>query len=250
MAVVSKPNKMKKDSFLRTGIVSGVNAERLLVMGDVHGQYEKMLNVLSLCEYQPSNDRLILLGDYVDRGPDSRRVVSEVLRLVQLGAIALYGNHEDLMRQALRNRKHGYLNPTELEQWFANGGEITLESYRAHASELDAHLAFFADLPRWTEVAGYLCVHAGIRPDRKIEKQAPRDLIWIREEYIEGYRGPQDVVTGHTPVQYLRRFASFEDIEDSTKPLIREHKYFLDTGAAWHGPLTVMDLLSGEYWQA
>lgn len=247
---MSKPNKMEKDSPLRQGFVSGVHSGRLLVMGDVHGQYEKMLNVLSLCEYRPAVDRLILLGDYVDRGPDSRRVVSEVLRLVQLGAVALYGNHEDLMRQALRNRKQGYLNPVELEQWFANGGETTLDSYRAHASDLDAHLAFIGDLPRWVEVDGYLCVHAGIRPGRKIERQASRDLIWIREEYIEGYRGPQDVVTGHTPVQYLRRFASFEDVEDSTKPVIREHKYFLDTGAAWRGPLTVMDLLSGEYWQA
>lgn len=131
---------MEKDSPLRQGFVSGVHSGRLLVMGDVHGQYEKMLNVLSLCEYRPAVDRLILLGDYVDRGPDSRRVVSEVLRLVQLGAVALYGNHEDLMRQALRNRKQGYLNPVELEQWFANGGETTLDSYRAHASDLDAHL--------------------------------------------------------------------------------------------------------------
>ena len=47
-----------------------------------------------------------------------------------------------------------------------------------------------------------------------------------------------------------RMMNSFEDVEDSTKPVIREHKYFLDTGAAWRGPLTVMDLLSGEYWQA
>ena len=247
---MSKPNKMEKDSPLRQGFVSGEHSGRLLVMGDVHGQYEKMLNVLSLCEYRPAVDRLILLGDYVDRGPDSRRVVSEVLRLVQLGAVALYGNHEDLMLQALNKRQSGRVSAAALDQWYANGGEITLNDYRADSTTLDEHLAFFADLPRWVEVDGYLCVHAGIRPGRKIERQASRDLIWIREEYIEGYRGPQDVVTGHTPVQYLRRFASFEDVEDSTKPLIREHKYFLDTGAAWRGPLTVMNLLSGEYWQA
>lgn len=219
-------------------------------MGDVHGQHEKMLKVLSLCEYQPDVDQLILLGDYVDRGPDSRRVVSEVLRLVQLGAVALYGNHEDLMQQALRGRKQNYINPLELEQWFANGGEITLDSYRTHMSELDEHMKFLADLPRWVEVNGYLFVHAGIRPGRPIEQQSPHDLIWIREEYIEGYHGPQDVVTGHTPVQYLRRFASFADIENLDKPLIREHKYFLDTGAAWRGALTVMSLPSGEYWQS
>ena len=75
---------MEKDSPLRQGFVSGEHSGRLLVMGDVHGQYEKMLNVLSLCEYRPAVDRLILLGDYVDRGPDSRRVVSEVRRLVEI----------------------------------------------------------------------------------------------------------------------------------------------------------------------
>ena len=58
---------------------------RVLVMGDVHGQLEKMQLVLTRCNYSPEIDRLVLLGDYVDRGPDSRRVVAEVLRLTQMG---------------------------------------------------------------------------------------------------------------------------------------------------------------------
>jgi len=56
-------------------------------------------------------------------------------------------------------------------------------------------------------------------------------------------------VTGHTPVQYLKRYELFDNITDATKPLICNHKIFIDTGAAWNGPLTLMDLLSGEYWQ-
>ena len=223
---------------------------RLLVMGDIHGHYEKMLRVLLLCGYTPGVDRLVLLGDYVDRGPDSRRVAAEGQRLSQAGAIALYGNHEDLMYRALRKRKQGYFSPAELEQWFANGGEITLDSYRAHATILDEHLCFFAGLPRWVEVRGFLFVHAGIRPGKTIEQQNPQDLIWIREGYIEDYCGPKDVVTGHTPIHYLKRYAQFADIVDSAKPVIHKHKYFLDTGAAWRGPLTVMELPSAEYWQA
>ena len=223
---------------------------RLLVMGDVHGQLEKMQLVLTRCNYSPEIDRLVLLGDYVDRGPNSRRVVAEVLRLTQMGAIALYGNHEDLMRRALLNRKQGNINPENLEQWFANGGETTLESYRAHTDTLDEHLAFFAELPRWVEMDGYLFVHAGIRPGRAIEQQSAHDLIWIREDYILNYSGPQNVVAGHTPVQYLKRYELIDNIDDATQPLIRNHKYFLDTGAAWNGPLTLMDLLSGEYWQS
>lgn len=259
---MSKRNKRLFDVYLLTGGSDGKGVTflrkekkltsgscRLLVMGDVHGQFEKMRRVLSLCNYSPEHDRLVLLGDYVDRGPDSRSVVAEVSRLTQVGAIALYGNHEELMRRALQNRKQGKLKPDDLEQWFANGGETTLESYRAHTDTLDEHLAFLADLPRWAELDGYLFVHAGIRPGKMIEHQAPHDLLWIREDYILNYHGPQDVVTGHTPVQYLKRYELFDNITDATKPLIRNHKIFIDTGAAWNGPLTLMDLLSGEYWQ-
>jgi len=223
---------------------------RLLVMGDVHGQYEKMVRVLKLCGYRPGTDQLVLIGDYVDRGPDSRRVVSEVRSLVKNGAIALYGNHEDLMCRGLKKRNSGKIDSADLEQWFANGGEETLKSYRAYSSELNDHLEFFSQLPRWAEQQGYLFVHAGIRPGCALTEQSPRDLIWIREEYILGYKGPKNVVTGHTPTQYLSRYGLFSDVFDCSKPVIRDHKIFIDTGAAWQGLLTVMELPSGDIWQA
>ncbi len=223
---------------------------RLLAMGDIHGQYAKMQKVLTLSEYNPIMDRLILLGDYVDRGPDSRRVVMDVIRLVESGAVALYGNHEDMMRRALRNRKTGRVSAEDLEQWYANGGEKTLADYRDQSAMLDEHLVFFASLPRWHEEKGFLFVHAGILPGLPLTQQSPQDLIWIREPYILGYEGPQEVVTGHTPTQYIGRYALFSDLTDLTKPVMKGHKYFLDTGAAWGGPLTVMDLLSRQFWQA
>ena len=224
--------------------------QRLLVMGDIHGHYEKMLKVLALCEYDPAKDRLVLLGDYVDRGPASSRVVKAVVQLVKAGAVALYGNHEDLMLQALNKRQSGRIPAAAIDQWYANGGEITLNGYRAESTTLDAHLDFFATLPRWYEEKGFLFVHAGIRPGILTAQQSPQDLIWIREPYILNYGGPQDVVTGHTPTSYIGRYELFPDITDFTKPLIKEHKIFLDTGAAWGGPLTVMELHSKQYWQA
>ncbi len=224
--------------------------QRLLVMGDIHGQLEKMKRVLSLAGYKPKQDRLVLLGDYVDRGPDSNRTVSMVMHLVESGAVALYGNHEDMMRQALKDRKNMHLSQEEIEQWYANGGEVTLASYRNQSDLLDEHVAFFQSLPRWHEEWGFLFVHAGIRPGISLEQQSPQELIWLREPYIQGYRGPQDVVTGHTPIQYLARYELIPDVTDISKPLIREHKIFLDTGAAWGGPLTVMELPSQQFWQA
>ena len=83
---------------------------RLLVMGDVHGQYSKMQKALALADYDPARDRLVLLGDYIDRGPESWRVVEAVLGLVAQGAVALYGNHEDMMLRALANRNRGRLS--------------------------------------------------------------------------------------------------------------------------------------------
>ena len=223
---------------------------RLLVMGDIHGQYEKMMRVLMKSGYDPAGDRLILLGDYVDRGPESSLVVQEVKKLVGGGALALYGNHEDLMLAALSGRIYDRLDSQAVEQWYANGGEITLNSYRAGKSLIEEHLHFFSGLPLWHEADDFLFVHAGLRPGLTLEKQAPQDLIWIREEYIQGYTGPWRVITGHTPTQYLKRYELFPDIEDATRPVIRQWQIFLDTGAAWGGPLTMMELPSQKYWQA
>ena len=219
-------------------------------MGDVHGDYEKMQRVLAECCYDATMDRLVLLGDYVDRGPESCRVVQAVKTLSEAGAVALFGNHEDMMVRALSGQGAERRKSLDIEQWYANGGEITLSSYRTKTDLLREHLAFMETLPRWHSEGGFLFVHAGIRPGRPVEKQSRQDLIWIREEYILGYKDLPPVVSGHTPTQYLKRYELFSDIEDASKPVIREHKYFLDTGVAWGGPLTVMDLCSGEFWQA
>lgn len=223
---------------------------RLLVMGDVHGQYSKMQKALALADYDPARDRLVLLGDYIDRGPESWRVVEAVLGLVAQGAVALYGNHEDMMLRALVNRNRGRLSAEDVEQWYANGGETTIAGYRDDAETLERHLAFFRSLPRWHEERGFLFVHAGIRPEVALARQSLHDLIWIREPYILDYEGPQDVVSGHTPTQYLTRYELFPDIADPAKPIVRAHKFFIDTGAAWGGPLTIMDLPTQKYWQA
>ena len=237
------PEQIGKESLIR-------NDGRLLVMGDIHGQFEKIQRVLAVCRYNPNEDQLILLGDYVDRGPESCKVVEAVMNLVEEGAVALYGNHEDMMVRALAGQNNERQKSLDIEQWFANGGEITLSSYRAKASLLKEHLTFFKKMPRWHAEGGFLFVHAGIRAGYAIERQSPHDLIWIREDYILGYKGFQPVVAGHTPTQYLKRYELYPDIEDASKPVIRENKYFLDTGVAWGGPLTIMDMRSIEFWQA
>lgn len=239
----------KENNAKRKGESRMKETGRLLAMGDIHGHYDKMLQVLKLAKYEPEKDQLIFLGDYVDRGPHSKPVLTEVMRLVSQGAVALFGNHEDMMLRALKNRHTGRLSEEDLEQWYANGGERTLDEYRSDSAGLDDHLAFLASLSRWHEEKGFLFVHAGIRPGLPVRRQSPQDLIWVRDSYILGYSGPQEVVAGHTPTNYLGRFSLFSDIVDFSRPIIRDHKFFLDTGAAWNGPLTLMEVLTKEYWQ-
>lgn len=95
---------------------------RRLVVSDIHGEGHRLLQTLKDAEYEPGNDRLFLLGDYIDRGTDSKATVETVQRLVADGAIALRGNH-DTMPGIVRN------HPGELEWWYRNGGAATMHSY-------------------------------------------------------------------------------------------------------------------------
>ena len=223
-------------------------------MGDVHGQMEKMRAVLKRAGYRAGIDRLVLLGDYVDRGPCSREVLDFVIRLTSDGAVALKGNHEEMMLSAMQGLAEGRYDPAHVKQWFANGGEATLRSYRDDRECLLKHLEFIKTLPVLHETGEYVFVHAGLRPGIPIEKQKKEDLIWIREEYIEGYDGQWTVVTGHTPTHYLAK-QGVGSLEESTAgdewaPVIRPRQIFMDTGAAWGGKLSVMELPGGKFWQA
>ena len=204
----------------------------MLVMGDIHGQYEKMVKVLSLCEYDPAKDRLVLLGDYVDRGPATSRVVKAVMQLVKAGAVALYGNHEDLMLQALNKRQSGRISAAALDQWYANGGEITLNDYRADSTTLEEHLGFFGTLPRWYEEKGYLFVHAGIKPGLPLDRQSREHMIWIRGAFLDSEADHGAVVVhGHTVVHEVEW---------------RSNRIGVDTGAYTTGRLTALVLEGRE----
>ena len=210
-----------------------------------------MMQLLDESQYDPALDTLIFLGDYVDRGPRSDLVVEKVLELVDLGAVALKGNHEQMMCQALIDNHSLELAKLAREQWFANGGEKTLWAYENYNRKvIGKHLNFLAKLPVWHRIQDTWFVHAGIRPNRSLAEQSLQDLIWIRDEYIRNYRGPQIVVSGHTPTQYLRDMDCFPDSIDYSKPVFYECKLFMDTGAAWSGKLSLMDLISDRLWQA
>jgi len=220
----------------------------IYAVGDVHG----CLAQLSLLQKRIIEDGtavagekwVVLLGDYVDRGPNSAGVLDALLAPLPDGfrRIALAGNHETMMLDFLDA-------PTRNSRWLDFGGDATLESYGLRAKELmsgtdrarntrlsshipDEHIGFLRDLPLTLSVPGVVFAHAGLRPDVPVEVQAEADLLWIREEFFAAPPVPgRMVVHGHTP---------------AVEPVVAPGRICVDTGAFATGVLTAVRLAQDE----
>ncbi len=203
--------------------------ERLLAIGDIHGCHGLLLRLLAEVRPSPA-DRLVFLGDYIDRGPDSRRVIETLLELRQQlpRTIFLRGNHEQMLLD--------YLDGRDRPLFLANGGAATLASYRRQGKvEIPcSHRDFLRTLPCLHREAGFIFVHAGLRPGVPIDRQTEDDLLWIRDAFLASDADfGATVVFGHTP---------------QSAPLLRPGRVGLDTGAVYGGRLSCCDLLSGRLW--
>lgn len=199
----------------------------IYAIGDVHGCFDKLVRLAEQCRQHCSTRyaRYVYLGDYIDRGPDSRAVV-EVLMQAQRSlpdaVICLRGNHEAMALAAAEQggRADGL--------WLMNGGDETLRSYGvASARDLpQEHLAWFRSLPLCYDDGRRYFVHAGIDPRRAIEQQCEEDQLWIRDRFL-AHPGAyaRFIVHGHTPMH-------------SGRPDLRFNRLNIDTGAVFGGPLT------------
>jgi serine/threonine protein phosphatase 1 len=222
---------------------------RIYAIGDIHGRLDLLDSVLGridtdMGEHPLSNTFRIFLGDYIDRGPDSKHVLD---RLVNYCAthptVFLKGNHEAFLGEFLKN-------PDVLRVWRHCGGINTLLSYglaprmetnaqdqRELASELDrilpsSHREFLCGLKHYFICGDFFFVHAGVRPGIQLTKQSEDDLLWIREDFLlsEDHFG-KVIVHGHTPVP---------------EPDIRPNRINIDTGAYATGRLTCLVLESDK----
>lgn len=211
--------------------------DRRLAVSDIHGEGHRLLQVLEKAHYEPGNDRLFLLGDYGDRGTDSRFTVEAVRRLIEEGAgkvKALLGNHDEWWVEAASN-------PDAVPHWLTQGGDTTLRDYGGFPPA-DV-VAWLRSLDLYHEEPDCILVHAGLMPGIPLQEQDPHDLLWIRKVFHNGYRGKR-VIFGHTPTWLLHGARNNFDIWRGPD------KIGIDTGAAYGGPLTLLDLDSGETWTA
>lgn len=179
---------------------------RSYVIGDIHGCLDELRCLIEGLPLE-SGDRMVFLGDYIDRGPDSKGVVTYVLELQQqnnLELVFLKGNHEDMFMAYLGlPGEHG-------DMFLYNGGAATLNSYGINSKNASPdeisdripqrHFEFFENLKAYFVMEPFLCVHAGIHPFKRWEDQTETELLWIRNEFIYNSHGlPYTVLFGHTP---------------------------------------------------
>ena len=215
-------------------------------IGDVHGRDDLLEAMLARIaadrdyRHPDSEATMVLVGDYVDRGPDSAAVVDRLMRGVDdFELICLKGNHEAMLLACTESDDR-----QAWAGWIHNGGDTTIHSFGVKVRYgffrpdhlVDAlgaeRLAWLRDLPLHHQTPDYLFVHAGILPGRPIEEQSERDLLWIRNRFLNSDKDHgRLVVHGHTPME---------------EPDIRPNRIGIDTGAFTTGRLTAVVLGEAE----
>lgn len=231
--------------------LSSTAPQRLIAIGDSHGQAGKLKRLLKAVTPR-REDRFVFLGDYVDRGEDSKGVIERLLslRAESPHSVFIRGNHDQMFLDVLAElgiRKgprlrdisaayRSYAPASDLDIFLSNGGEATLASYGLDGRfDLPAdHLAFLENTRLSWCCNPFIFVHAGVEPDTPLEEQDPFVMLW-RRNTPPGRAGTIHVV-GHTPTL-------------NGRPRFETGRYYLDTGAAYGRPLTACDLLTMQVWQ-
>lgn len=216
----------------------------IYAIGDVHGQLEMLEQAVARIEADGGKDaHIVLLGDYVDRGPDCRGVIDFLIDGINAGRnwTCLKGNHDRMMSMFLEEYPRTDARLLVGYHWFHKriGGAETLASYGVKVTEErrifqihqearqavpDEHVAFLASLKTHYQKDGKLFVHAGIRPGISLENQSEEDLLWIRQDFLnDTRRHPWLVIHGHTHVP---------------EPQHHGNRINLDSGAGYGRPLT------------
>jgi serine/threonine protein phosphatase 1 len=209
------------------------------VIGDIHGRFDLLQRAEAEIARHAggSAHKIICLGDYVDRGPQSAQVLEHLIAAErERGVVCLKGNHEVMMLEACKDRGQA------LDRWLTYGGDATLASYGLGGladKDFEAipasHLAWIDGLSAIAFDTHRVYVHAGLMPDVAFDNQDEDTLLWIREKFLRAkadrFPDGKHIVHGHTP--------SWAGKTDMSTPELLPHRTNLDTGAYTTGVLTI-----------
>ena len=208
---------------------------RTIAIGDIHGCSKSLAVLLEAVEPQ-ADDILVPLGDYIDRGPDSRGVLDQLIGLGQLCQVQpLLGNHEEIFLSVVTDG-------ASPELWLRHGGAATLDSY-GFDGDLGVippeHLAFLQGCRDYFETPSHFFVHANYLPQVPLSRQPARTMRWatLRERIPGPHLSGKTAVVGHT--------------SDETGEIFNiGHLICIDTFCYGGGWLTALDVTSGQTWGA
>jgi serine/threonine protein phosphatase 1 len=204
-----------------------VTTERIIAIGDIHGCFGLLMSLMEDIDFKPGKDLLVFLGDYIDRGSQSREVVEYLTNLRSDhpdSVVLLLGNHEDMALKSTQVSRDIY---DWHRLWRLNGGDWTLMSYNGKE---DALMEFIKTLKLYHRVENYLFVHAslplGVDPDNIDEADDADGILWDR---MHTYDGPIDIIAGHT----IQDSGSIGQVKSTT---------LIDMGSFCYGKLIGLDV--------
>lgn len=200
---------------------------KLIAISDIHGEYEKLCNLVEKIS-PSSDDTIIFMGDYIDRGAKSKEVVDKVISMKDVcSCVYLIGSHEYALLHSGEDEYYKYL-------FWNYGGDATAKSYGSYENIFKIHGDFFGSLKSYYLTDKYLFIHAGFRTEIPLERQNLVDMVYIRSEfYNKKHTLPQKVIFGHT---------------EFDAPKIWDDKICIDTGCGKYKdhPLTAFVYENGE----
>lgn len=220
--------------------------QRILVSSDGHGRYREFMTTINKCNFDPRFDFLIYLGDAIDRGPDGKKFLRKLMSWHLKGYCEfILGNHERMLLDVLEEK-------FPLYNYLLNGGRPTLKSFGIDF-ELENYtleeireligedlIEWLSQRPLYYEIENYIFVHAGVRPGIEMKNQVITDLLWIRKDFFNYYKGEKTVVFGHTPVKRIH----------NSYNLWRGYNCIgIDTGAGGKGYISIVDIKKVKVYQ-
>ncbi len=226
---------------------------KTFVIGDIHGGLKALVQILTKISIS-KEDRLIFLGDYVDGWSESPNVLDYLIELKKTqNCIFIKGNHDDLLLNYLKNNSYN-------KEWFIHGGKSTVEAYKIISTTIiEKHIAFLNELqPYFLDEENRLFIHAGFTNLKGVDFEYFKpSFYWDRTLwetalclnpnltkdnalYPSRFKLYNEIYIGHTPVTRIGK----------TIPFQAANIWNIDTGAAFKGSLTILNVETKQFWQS